>query len=281
MNDDVCVDFLQWCLPKLNKQWSGFRKVRGQVCKRIARRMQELEMRSLDAYRAYLDDHPEEWDRLDQMCRITISRFYRDRGVFDALRTPLLPDLAQHVQNRETDTLGAWSAGCASGEEAYTLRIIWQQELSDQIPDVSLHITATDAEAHMLDRAQTACYARGTLKELPEDWIDAAFNHDESRDEEPYCLRSEYKQGIQWHQQDIRREMPSGPFHLILCRNLVFMYFDEDLQRRCLKHMLHRLAPRGLLVLGKHDALPDGDWPLAAWDEHKRIYRYRSNHARM
>ena len=281
MNDDVCVNFLRWCLPKLNKQWSGFRRVRGQVCKRIARRMQELEMRSLDAYRAYLDDHPEEWDRLDQMCRITISRFYRDRGVFDALRTPLLPDLAQHVQNRETDTLRAWSAGCASGEEPYTLRIIWQQELFAQIPDVSLHITATDAEAHMLDRAQTACYARGTLKELPEDWINAAFSYDESRDEEPYCLRSEYKQGIQWRQQDIRDGMPDGPFHLILCRNLVFMYFDEDLQRRCLEGMLDRLAPRGLLVLGKHDALPDGTWPLAAWDEHKRIYRYRSNHARM
>lgn len=281
MNDDACVDFLQWCLPKLNKQWSGFRRVRGQVCKRITRRMQKLDLRSLDAYRDHLAAHPEEWDRLDAMCRITISRFYRDRGVFDALCDPLLPGLIQHLQDQEAPALRAWSAGCASGEEPYTLRIIWQQELFDQIPDVSLHITATDAEVHMLDRAQTACYARSTLKELPEAWVDAAFDYDKSRDDEPYCLRPVYKRGIEWRQQDVRQEMPGGPFHLILCRNLVFMYFDEALQRRCLEGMLDRLAPRGLLVLGKHDALPDGAWPLAAWDEHKRIYRYRSNHARM
>lgn len=279
MNDETCIDFLQWCLPKLNKRWAGFRKVRGQVCKRIARQMQELELRSIDAYRDYLDAHPDEWNRLDAMCRITISRFYRDRGVFDALRDPLLPDLAERLINQNQSALRAWSAGCASGEEPYTLRILWRHTLADRFSTLNLHITATDADPHMLDRARTACYSRGTLKELPDDWIERAFRYDDARDDEPHCLRPAYKRGIRWRQQDIREAMPDGPFQLILCRNLAFMYFDETLQRRCLNRLLDRLAPGGWLILGKHEALPDGDWLLDAWDEHKRIYRYRSNQA--
>lgn len=279
MDDATCVDFLQWCLPKLGKRWAGFRKVRGQVCKRVARRMQALELRSLDAYRDYLTRHSGEWARLDAMCRITISRFYRDRGVFDALRDSLLPELAVRLADRKQPILRAWSAGCASGEEPYTLRIIWRHALANRFPDLTLSITATDADPHMLDRARAACYPHGTLKELPDEWIEAAFHYDEGRADAPYCLRPTYKCGIQWHQQDLRETMPDGPFHLIFCRNLAFMYFDETLQRRCLGRMLDRLAPGGLLVVGKHDTLPEGDWPLDAWDAHKRIYRYRPNQA--
>lgn len=273
MSNNPCVDFLQWCLPKLNKRWAGFRKVRGQVCKRITRRMHELGLHRFDAYRDYLGTHPDEWDRLDAMCRITISRFYRDRGVFDALRDPLLPALARRRAPRNDATLRAWSAGCASGEEPYTLRLLWDLDVADRAPGVALHITATDAQAHMLARARRACYPRGTLKELPAAWVAQAFAVCAHDAEEPYCLRPAYQRAIDWMQQDIRRTMPAGPFHLILCRNLVFTYFDADLQRALLARLLDRLAPGGLLVLGKHESLPDGPWPLGAWNDHKRIYR--------
>ncbi len=91
MNDTECIDFLQWCLPRLRMRWAGFRKVRRQVCKRISRRMAELRLADADAYRAYLDANAGEWDALDALCRVTISRFYRDRGVYDAIRRRVLP----------------------------------------------------------------------------------------------------------------------------------------------------------------------------------------------
>ena len=85
MRNEECVRFLQWALPQLNMRWSGFRKVRKQVCKRVDRRRVELGMDSVERYQAYLQQNPEEWDQLDSLCRITISRFHRDKGVFAVL----------------------------------------------------------------------------------------------------------------------------------------------------------------------------------------------------
>lgn len=269
MRDDACVAFLQVMLPRLSMRWAGFRKVRGQVCKRLSRRLQQLGLSDLDAYRSYLDAHPAEWDALDRMCRITISRFYRDRGVFDQLTHDLLPALAEQAADRAGATVRAWSAGCASGEEVYTLRIAWALAVQSSFPDVSLALTATDIDAHMLKRAAQGCYQRGTLKDLPDDWVDEAFE----RTSDGYCVRALYRTQITWLQQDIRETMPDGPFDLILCRNLVFMYFDDDLQRECLARLRTRLRPGGLLVLGKHEPLPEDAPGFAAVDAHRRIYR--------
>src|SRR5262249_33755531 len=119
VSDAACVEFLQWVAPRLHLRWAGFRNVRGQVCKRLHRRIRELALPDLDAYRAYLDTHAEEWPAVDALCRVTISRFRRDRGVFDALEHDILPALAA----REPE-VRCWSIGCASGEEPYTLAIL-------------------------------------------------------------------------------------------------------------------------------------------------------------
>lgn len=271
MKDEACVAFLQEVLPRLDKRWEGFRKVRGQVCKRIGRRMAELELETLDAYRAYLAAHAEEWDRLDAMCRITISRFYRDRGVFDTLRKRVLPGLAEQVRQRGEASVRVWSAGCASGEEVYTMRLIWQHAVSQDFPNFDLVITATDAGAHMLERARRGCYPRGTLKELPDAWIATAFEHSGG----DCCIRPAYRAGITWRREDIRETMPEGLFDLVLCRNLVVTYFEEALQRRCLAGIAARLHPGGVLLLGKHETLPEATPGFEDLDTHQGYYRRR------
>jgi len=95
MTDSEGVQFLQWCLPRLHLRWPGFRKVRRQVYKRINRRLQQLQLRNIDTYRDYLKDHPAEWATLETSCWISISRFYRDRSVFQYLESAVLPQLAQ------------------------------------------------------------------------------------------------------------------------------------------------------------------------------------------
>ena len=100
MTDCECVEFLQWALPQLGLRWPGFRKVRRQVHKRIVRRLSELSLTRLSEYRDYLVIHSNEWALLDKLSRISISRFYRDRDVFNHLRDEILPDLARTARCR-------------------------------------------------------------------------------------------------------------------------------------------------------------------------------------
>lgn len=118
-----CTAFLQWALPQLELPWPGFRKVRRQICKRLKRRMDELQLDNFSAYRARLETDPAEWGILDECCHITISRFFRDRGMFEVFRSRVLPDIAARARRERRDAR-IWSAGCASGEEPYTLRIL-------------------------------------------------------------------------------------------------------------------------------------------------------------
>ena len=155
-------------------EWSGFRRVRGQVCKRLRRRLDALGLPDLAAYRERLASDADEWRVLESCCRVTISRFYRDCRVFEILGEDVLPRLAAGARQRGAG-LRCWSAGCASGEEPYTLAIVWAMGPAAVFPDVALEILATDSDETMLARAEQARYPRGSLRELPAAWTQAAF----------------------------------------------------------------------------------------------------------
>jgi chemotaxis protein methyltransferase CheR len=231
MTDAECVVFLQWALPRLGLRWQGFRKVRRQVCRRVSRRIAELGLAEADAYRAYLEGSEEEWDVLAGLCRVTISRFWRDRAVFEGLRDEVLPELGP--------ALSAWSAGCASGEEPYSL------VLAAAEARVRIHVIATDVDPVLLERARRACYQESSLRDLPAHLRTRAF--------EDGCLRREYREPVEFLRHDVRDGAPGGPFDLALCRNLVFTYFGDELQREVGRH----LAKKSTCSTGL------GDW----WDE--------------
>jgi chemotaxis protein methyltransferase CheR len=124
MSDTECVAFLRWALPQLQLRWAGFRTVHGQVCKRLRRRMASLGIEGFAAYREKLGSDPREWLAVDQSCHITISRFFRDRGVFHILQSRVLPEIATRARSEQREAR-CWSIGCASGEEPYTVKILW------------------------------------------------------------------------------------------------------------------------------------------------------------
>ena len=192
------------------------------------------------------------------MLRIPISRFYRDRDVFQSIATMLLPTLGESATRAGVASIRCWSAGCASGEEPYALLLIWHFLLAHDWPQLKLEIVATDADDAMIRRARVACYQSSSLKDLPQAWIAQAFQGRNSL----LCLRSALSDQVDFRLQDITQAMPDGLFEIILCRNLVFTYFDEMQQRLLLGDILSRLAPGGYLVLGKHEAPRPGQ---AGW----------------
>jgi len=261
--------FLKWALPQMQMRWPGFRKVRRQVCKRVDRRMKTLGLTHIDQYQSYLETHADEWSILDSLCRVTISRFNRDRGVFATLTTAVLPELMRSVSARGGDTLRAWSVGCASGEEPYTLTILWQTELQQRFPGIKLDVTATDSDTQMLERAREARYDFGSLKELPVELRDRVF----TRENNTYFLDADYRRGVTFVEQDVREAQPDGRFDLVLCRNLVFTYFDDRLQTRLLSRIVNTMAGAAALVIGIREDLPEGTERLEPWFDKQRIYR--------
>lgn len=269
MTDDECVRFLQWALPRLHLSWRGFRRVRRQVCRRVERRCRGLGLPDLAAYRDYLEERPGEWAALDGLCRITISRFCRDRGAFAFLDQEVLPALAAGALAAGRGSLEVWSAGCASGEEPYTLAVMWELALAPRFPGLELRVVATDLDEAVLRRAREACYAESSLKELRGAWRDRAF----VRRDGLYCLRPELARKVAFRSHDVRGEPPGGPFDLVLCRNLAFTYFDLELQRDVAGRLAGCLRPGGALVLGAHEAVPEGVAGLVRWPGTRGVYQ--------
>ncbi|HZU87890.1 MAG TPA: CheR family methyltransferase [Stellaceae bacterium] len=189
--------------------------------------------------------------RLDALCRIPISRFYRDWSVFDAVGRQCLPEAAAMASARGDDAVRCWSAGCASGEEPYTLVLAWRFRVANDWPRLGYTVLATDADETMIERAEAACYGQSSLKDVPRSWCERAF----TRRGQLCCLDAEFRGSVDFRLQDIRQAMPDDPFDVVLCRNLVFTYFDEGLQSRVLERLRERIRPGGFLVLGGHEAL--------------------------
>jgi chemotaxis protein methyltransferase CheR len=268
LRDADCTAFLRWALPRLGRSWPGYRKVRRLVCKRLARRLKSLGLAELEDYRRHLDSHAEEWAYLDALCGVPISRFYRDPGVFDALGGIVLPTLAAAATAQSRTTIDCWSAGCASGEEPYTLAILWALRLQPRFPQLDARIVATDLDARMLVRARAGRYAAGSLKALPEELRAASFEPDDGA----WRVRDRFRH-VAFLEQDLREAMPEGPFDLVLCRNVVLTYYAPTVQLGIVQRIAARLRSGGALVVGTHESLPDGLAGFAPWPGIRAIHR--------
>ncbi len=271
MRDTVCVDFLRWALPRLHMRWRGFRRVRGQVCKRVDRRIRQLGLPDVAAYRCHLEVHPDEWRVLDGLCRVTISRFYRDRAVWDSLRHEVLPALGELARERGERELRCWSAGCGCGEEAYTLSMAWALCHAAHFPELALRVVADDLDDALLVRARAGLFSESALRELPAEWRARAFVRSGAGER----IREGFGQQIDFRRRDVRTPLPrrDPPFHLVLCRNLVFTYFEESLQRQLVDGLAGCIAPGAALVVGIHEALPGGAPGFSPWNTVLGIYR--------
>lgn len=231
-------------MPRLGLEPRGYRNVRGTVVRRVARRIAALGLAGPSAYHAYLEAHEGEWSKLDAMCRIPISRLYRDADTFARIERELLPARAAAAHREGRDAVRVWSAGCASGEEPTSVALAWAGGAASRPPEVRLEVVATDADADALERAKRGVYTESSLAELPA--------HLRALPREPVS------RCITYVVEDLRADTPRGPFDLVLCRNVAFTYFDEATQRGVADRLVQALAPGGFLVVGKGERLPEG-----------------------
>lgn len=240
--------FLKTTLPELGLRWRRFN--RKSIRKRIVGRAQELNLYSLSKYRNHVIASEAEKFYLTSLLTVTISRFWRNANLFEALETTWLPTVLARHPTREP--LQIWSAGCASGEEPYSLLILWYESFADTGRE--LRLLASDSSGHCLERAQQARYPASSFREMP-------FHLRQKyciKEKGTFSLRHTLSQGIEWFEHNLIWDAPPLNNHLIFCRNLVYTYFTDSLQHEITQRFHRALVGDGLLVVGRKDRLPPG-----------------------
>ena len=239
-------EFLREGAPLLKLQWRPFHR-RG-IKRKVERRVAEIGLSGFEEYLLKVKKDSEEHLFLSKILTVTISRFFRDKEVFDTLRRSIVPDLLK----RDRGELRIWCIGCASGEEPYSLALLWRENFVQTWPQVHLSISATDIDEHLLDRAKKGTYKNSSLNEVPGGTVRKFFK----KEGEFYILDQTIRESIEFKKHDILCQEPFLGMDLVFCRNLAFTYFSKGGQMEALKKIALSLKEKGYLLIGKDESLP-------------------------
>ena len=167
-------EFLKETALLLGLQWRPFQR-RG-IKRKVERRIVQIGLSQFEEYLFRIKKDPSEKLHLSKILTVTISRFFRDQEVFNTTETSLIPTILK--QKREGD-FNIWSIGSASGEEPYSLSILWKERFEKNWPQIHLSILATDIDENMLKRAEEGRYKKSSLREVPEKILQSFFEMDE------------------------------------------------------------------------------------------------------
>jgi chemotaxis protein methyltransferase CheR len=254
-------------LKHLDRPWSGFRKIRKGVKKRVRRHMQAAGCTSIDAYLDLLNRNAQAYAECQRCLTVTISRFFRDPRLWDHLRTRVLPELIKRFPERLT----AWSAGCANGEEPYTLAMIWEQLAAMLPPPPILEILATDAEPACILRAKAGRYPQSSFREMPEDFRKRWFQ--KTPGSRWWQIDAYLRARVRWRVHQLLEDPPKRCFQLILLRNNLLTYYQGPVMTTALERIAASLAKGGVLVVGSHERLPPMGVALTRDPESPWVYR--------
>jgi chemotaxis methyl-accepting protein methylase len=247
--------------------WKGYQKVRKGVKKRVGRYMQEHGFHSMEEFLWTLEGNREQRGQGEKLMTVSISRFFRDRGLWQAVEKYLLPEIVA----REIQKIKVWSAGCACGEEVYSFKILWDRlrDRYKRLPE--LELWATDLNPELLYRAQTGIFSLSSLKEVPEEWRTRYF----SQGKEKYFAVSDFlKEKIFWKVHNLlANDPPLTGFQILFLRNNLLTYYQEEIQSSTLSRAIGGLEWGGFLIIGSHEKLPGLFFGLKPFPHHPNIFQ--------
>jgi two-component system, chemotaxis family, CheB/CheR fusion protein len=214
--------------------------------RRLGKRLGELALRTPEEYRDYLEANPHEFAELFDTILINVTSFFRDKPAWTFLSEEVIPPLLEG----EPRELRVWSAGCASGEEAYTIAIVLAEALGERQFRERVKIYATDADGGALAHARRAVYTRNAVRDVPPELLDRYFEGGPKE----FAFRGDLRRSVIFGRNDLVQDAPISRVDLLLCRN-VLMYFTPETQLRILERLNFALSERGVLFLGKSEML--------------------------
>jgi two-component system CheB/CheR fusion protein len=236
------------------------------VTRRIRRRLGMLKLETLDQYAEALQKNPDELQALYQDLLIGVTQFFRDGEVFDYLMSTVIPELIQH--RRDDEALRIWIAGCATGEEAYSIAIAIQEALRLAGRSLQLKIFATDVHKRSIEHASRGLYSQEVLRELSEEILDRYF----TRRTDGFQIRSEIRQLIVYAPHNVLRDAPFTDLDFVSCRNML-IYLQPAAQRRALSLFHYGLRVGGILLLGASESTGELASEFEVLSDGHRVYK--------
>lgn len=244
----------------------------GTIQRRLQRRLLATNTSDLRSYRLYLQSHPEEYEQLIGSFLIKVTEFMRDPETFAYLREQILPELITYSQGNNNE-LRIWSAGCATGQEAYSLAILVSEVLGEKIRDYNIKIFATDVDPNAITFARRGLYTAGSLHRLPKEQVERYF----SVTRDGYEVKKQIREMLVFGEHDLGQRAPFPRIDLVLCRN-VLIYFSRELQQHALQLFAFALRDQGYLVLGRSESNTPLSELFVLVEQGQRVYRRQGSH---
>ncbi len=236
--------------------------------RRIERRMTQQGIDDLASYERFLKEHPPEVQMLFREMLINVTSFFRDAAVFEMLKRDVLPTLLSH--RSESEALRVWVAGCATGEEAYSVAMVLRELADEHKRDWPVLIYGTDIDADAITVARAGLYPPNIAQDVTPERLRRFF----VKEEGGFRVRKEIREMVVFAVQSVIKDPPFTRLDLLTCRNLL-IYLEPDLQERLVPIFHYALRPGGVLCLSPSESIGSHGELFEALDRRLNIYRAR------
>jgi len=238
---------------------------RPSLMRRVQKRMQAVNCERFGDYIDYLEVHPDEFAHLFNVILINVTAFFRDEPAWEYLRDTIVP---QVIDGQDGQALRIWSAGCASGEEAYSLAMVLAEALGRDAFRERVKIYATDIDDQALNQARQATYNARQVEPVAAPLLERYFVQEGDR----FVFDQDLRRSVIFGRHDLIADAPISRVNILTCRNAL-MYFNTEAQARILARFHFALADAGVLFLGKAEMLLTQTHMFSPVDLRRRIFR--------
>jgi two-component system CheB/CheR fusion protein len=262
--DGELEDVLELVRRARGFDFTGYK--RASLSRRIRRRMEKVGCQELSEYADYLEVHPGEFEQLFDVILINVTEFFRDPAAWACLRDAGVPAMLE--DKPPGAPVRVWSAGCATGQEAYTVAMVLAEALGVDAYRERVKIYATDIDEVALATARQGQFAASEMESVPEELLKRYFEPNAGR----YAFRRDLRGTLIFGINNLVSDAPISRLDLLVCRNTL-MYLNAETQERILRHFQFALCEGGVLMLGRAEMMTSHRDLFAAVDLRQRVFR--------
>ena len=267
-NENVLAKILHFVKQSKNIDFSHYKE--NTILRRIEKRISINQLHSFEEYLNFLYDDPKEVNTLFKELLIGVTRFFRDAEAFKLLHEKIIPELFESYKDH--DTIRIWSVACSTGEEAYSLAILFQEYMQKHHIHKAVKIFATDIDQQSLEIAGTGIYPESVISEINPQRLSKYFN----KKREGYQVKEDIRRMVVFAKHNIMKDPPFSKIHLLVCRN-VLIYLNSAIQKKILSIFAFSLHDRGYLFLGSSESIGELNESFKTLHTKWKFYRLNSD----